>query len=178
MSAGFNGTGQGQWIASWIKKRCKWVQQDCISPFLCSVTPESVNLHALSLSLSLTLVPLVFLTLVSIIVFTAGSPPRPANWLNSRRRMELGRGETPQGHRTHTHTHTHTLVLFLGLLVAVTWTRFLHLCDSYEAADSYGGCGENKRKSGVSEDDLGKEQMPSEEEEAAALLTYRWWGRW
>lgn len=61
--------------------------------------------------------------------------------------MELGKGETPQGDRTEPAIHGggwHTLVLFLGLRVAVTGACFLHLGDPYEAADSYGGCGENK----------------------------------
>lgn len=48
---------------------------------LCNTREREPQTFMLSFycSLSLTLVPLVFLTLVSIIVFTAGSPPRPAN---------------------------------------------------------------------------------------------------
>lgn len=83
-------------------------------------------------------------------VFTAGTPPQPTNWLDSRRRMELGWGETPQGgqqKRPFT-GGSDTLVLFLGLLVAVTGTCFLHLSDPYEAADRYRGCRENKGEGG------------------------------
>lgn len=96
---------------------------------------------------SLTLVPLEMLTLVYY-VFTAGTPPQPTNWLDSRRRMELVWGETPQGglqKRPFT-GGSDTLVLFLGLLVPVTRTCFLHLSDPYEAPDRYRGCRENKEE--------------------------------
>lgn len=91
-------------------------------------------------------------------VFTAGTPPQPTNWLDSRRRMELGWGETPQGgqqKRPFT-GGSDTLVLFLGLLVAVTGTCFLHLSDPYEAADRYRGCRENKGEGGGEHNRSGK----------------------
>lgn len=62
--------------------------------------------------------------------------------------MELGWGETLQGgqQKQPFTGGSDTLVLFLGLLVAVTGTCFLHLSDPYEAADRYRGYDEEEYK--------------------------------
>ncbi len=96
--------------------------------------------------LTLTLVPLVFLTLVSIRFSQLGLlPGLPTDstvggewsWVGVRhRRATVQKRPYTEG--------GDTLVLFLCLLVAVTGACFLHLGDPYEAADSYGGWGENK----------------------------------
>lgn len=64
--------------------------------FMVCDTPESLNPSLSILSLTHSSAITVFNSGLYY-VFTAASPPRPTNGLDSRRRMELGRGETPQG---------------------------------------------------------------------------------
>lgn len=80
----------------------------------------------------------------------------------------MGRGETPQGIRTETAVHgggITSLVLFLCLRVAVTRAGFLHLCDPYEAADSYGGYDEEEDKANDEEGGATDDHSTSEVDE-------------
>lgn len=128
------GLGKGQWTISKIRQD----PVEKLSHFpllLCTRTLQTKIFHVLFHSSAF------ILSSSSLYhVFTAGYLLQPASWLNSERTIELGR---TVAHNTGDES---TLIFFLGLRVAVTGTRLLHLCDSYESTNSYRGCGKKKQK--------------------------------